>query len=66
MDLKDFHVIFIVCSILISAGFGVWALHNYGQPPTLALKVTAVASYAVAIALTVYCVAFIKKLKTNS
>ena len=54
MGIKYIHVILIVVSIALSLGFGVWTLnHNY--------TASGYCSFAVALALIVYCVQFIKK-----
>jgi len=56
MGIKYIHVVLIVASIFLSLGFGAWTLnHNY--------LLSALASFAVAIALVVYCFQFIKKMK---
>lgn len=65
MSIKDFHILFIFCSILLSIGFGVWALNNYGQPATLGLRLTALGSFSVAVLLTIYGVKFIKKVQAK-
>jgi hypothetical protein len=67
MSLKAFHLIFIVASILLVVGFGVWSLLNYlspdGRPRDLVL---AIASAVVTAALLVYERYFLKKLKNVS
>ena len=56
MGIKYIHVILIVISILLSLGFGFWALiHGYG--------LGGYGSFAVAFGLIVYCVQFIRKMK---
>jgi len=56
MDLKYIHVTLIVVSILLSLGFGLWALMHY-------YTASGVCSFAVAVGLIIYCVKFIKKMK---
>ncbi len=66
MSLKDFHIVFIIAAIILSIGFGVWALNNYGQPSTPALRATAAGSFTAAVALSIYCVSFIRKMKVKN
>ncbi|MDE2009718.1 MAG: hypothetical protein KGJ09_06525 [Candidatus Omnitrophica bacterium] len=57
MGIKNIHVLLIVISILLSVGFGFWAVfHNYA--------VWGYLSFIIAAVLIVYCVQFIKKMKT--
>lgn len=61
MSLKAVHIVFIVCSTLLAASFGVWAVERPGGGAGyLALGVI---SFAVAAGLVVYGVWFLKKLK---
>jgi len=56
MDIKYIHVVLIVVSIILSLGFGFWALiHDYG--------LLGYCSFAIAVGLIIYCVQFIKKMK---
>jgi len=67
MSLKAFHVVFIVASILLAAGFGVWSFLNYRSPRgTASDLVIAIASGVVALALVGYEIYFLKKLKNVS
>lgn len=61
MSLKAFHVAFVVCSVLLAVGFGVWALAREGGG-TLYLLL-GLLSFGIAIGLVVYGVWFLKKLK---
>jgi len=54
MSLRTFHIIFIVCSILVSIGFGYWAIRNLHHW-------TAVGSFALAVGLIFYEIKFLKK-----
>lgn len=66
MSLKAFHLVFIVASILLTVGFGVWSLMNYlGEGRTRDL-VLAIASAVVVLALICYERYFLKKLKNVS
>jgi hypothetical protein len=63
MSLKAFHVVFVTASILLSLGFGVWALNRYfteGGDLNLALGA---GSLVAAVGLGVYGRYFLKKLK---
>lgn len=62
MSLKDFHMVFIVASILLTFGFGFWALNNNGNPPTTGLRVTAAVSFTIGIGLVLYLMYFVRKL----
>ena len=67
MSLKAFHIVFIVASILLAVGFGVWCLLNYLSPEgKLRDLILAIASGVVVIALLVYERYFLKKLKNVS
>jgi hypothetical protein len=65
MSLKGFHLVFIIFSIILTIGFGMWALNNYGNPVTPGLRATAAGSFLAAIALTIYFVYFIRKLNVK-
>ena len=65
MSLKDFHLIFIIFSIVLTFGFGIWAIHNYGNPPTSGLRAAAAISFLLTLSLSVYCVYFIRKLSVK-
>lgn len=63
MSLKAFHVVFIAVSLLLTIGFGVWAVKAYlstGDATTLAMGV---GSFASTILLSVYGVWFLRKLR---
>lgn len=67
MSLKAFHLIFIVASILLVVGFGVWSFLNYLSPDGRTRDlVLAIASVVVAVSLLVYERYFLKKLKNIS
>ena len=66
MSLKAFHVVFVAASILLALGFGVWSLSNYfhgGQIPDL---VFGAGSLVTGLALIVYGIFVLKKLKNIS
>jgi hypothetical protein len=67
MSLKAFHLVFIVASILLVVGFGVWSLLNYLSPEGRVRDlILAIASALVVIALLCYERYFLKKLKNVS
>lgn len=63
MSLKAFHIVFIALSILLAIGFGVWEVLEYLESGSVAQLITALLSFVVAIALIVYGVRFLRKLK---
>lgn len=71
MSLKDFHVVFIIASAVLAFGFGFWAISSHGHsavtglPPTPGLRLTGGVSFVIALALSIYCVIFIRKLKAK-
>ena len=67
MSLKAFHVVFIVASILLSAGFAAWSLANYFSPAGLKSDLwIGIGSGTVALGLVGYGIYFLKKLKNVS
>ncbi|MES4792395.1 MAG: hypothetical protein C4321_04870 [Chloroflexota bacterium] len=63
MSLKAFHIVFIIFSVLLALGTGMWCLWVNlveGAPVFLA---GAIAAFAVAIALIVYAIWFYRKMK---
>jgi hypothetical protein len=58
MSLKAFHIVFIVISVALTAGFGVWALKTDPGYPGWGK-----ACLVVSVCLVVYGVAFLKKLQ---
>ena len=64
MSLKSFHIVFISASILLALGIGGWELNNYSSPGgTRGDLLSGAASLMAAVALAVYGVYFLKKLK---
>ena len=63
MSLKAFHLIFIACATLVTAGFGLWALGSGAGGGMTALGVV---SLVVAVALPVYGRWFLAKTKEVS
>lgn len=63
MSLKAFHIFFITISTILSVCFGLWAIRNYNHHQETLSLVIGYASLAGAVALLVYGVWFLKKLK---
>lgn len=59
MSLRAFHVFFISVAVLLCLGFGAWCLQRAGY------TVAGIGSFAVAIALIVYEVMFLRRFKTR-
>ena len=56
MGVKNIHVVLIAVSILLSFGFGLWLIaHSFTAWGCL--------SFAITVALLIYCVDFIRKMK---
>jgi hypothetical protein len=67
MSLKAFHLVFIVASILLAIGFGVWSFMNYSAPHGRTSDlVAAIVSAVVALALVGKEIYFLRKLKNVS
>ena len=66
MSLKAFHVVFIIASLVLSLGFGVWAIADYRESGSQANLWMGVASFLVAAAIIPYGVWFLRKLKKVS
>jgi hypothetical protein len=58
MNIKGFHIVFIICSTLLAFGFGMWCL-NEGGP----YRVPGVVSFFFGIMLIIYGFWFLRKLK---
>ena len=64
MSLKTFHIVFISASILLALGIGAWALQNFfSADGSRGDLFSGLASLATAVALGIYGVYFLKKLK---
>jgi len=63
MSLKIFHIIFISLSILLSFGFGVWSIRFSATENHGGYFWAGLISFVVSMALIVYGVNFIKKMK---
>jgi hypothetical protein len=63
MSLKAFHIVFIALSILLAVGFGIWVLISDSGMGSIADLAAALLSFAVAGALILYGVRFLRKFK---
>lgn len=63
MSLKSFHIIFVSVSILLTLGFGLWAVRDYQTAGDRTSLYMGIASFLVMVVLAVYGVWFLKKLK---
>lgn len=66
MSLKAFHLVFIVASIVLAFGFGVWLVVDFFQEGGILKLIFAVVSFGVGIGLIFYERYFLKKTKNVS
>ena len=66
MSLKAFHLVFIVASIVLAFGFGVWLVADFFHEGGMLRLVFAVVSFAAAVGLIFYERYFLKKTKNVS
>ena len=63
MGLKAFHIVFILASIALAVGFGLWAARDFAQSGSWVSLALGVSSFAGSAVLVVYGVWFLRKLK---
>jgi hypothetical protein len=63
VSLKTFHIFFIVVSIALCAGVGVWATQDFGRSGSWGYLALGVGSFVGSILLAYYGVWFLRKLK---
>lgn len=63
MSLKAFHIVFIVLSILLAVGFGIWEIVSYAETTNSSQLVMGLVSFAIAAGLIVYGIRFVRKLR---
>jgi len=63
MSLKNFHMIFILCSIILSAGFGYWAVVQFQHQSSPAYLLTGIGAFVSAAGLVIYEILFLRKFK---
>ena len=66
MSLKAFHLVFIVASIALAIGFGIWLANNYFSDGGVVNLIGAILSFAAAVGLVFYERYFLKKTKNVS
>jgi len=66
MSLKAFHIVFIVASIALAIGFGVWLAVNFFSEGGVLNLIFALVSFGVAVGLVFYERYFLKKTKNVS
>jgi hypothetical protein len=66
VSLKGFHIFFIVCSIVLVLGLGVWLYNGYASGQGAAALFYAGLAFAAAVGLTGYLVWFLRKMKKGS
>ncbi len=63
MSLKAFHIVFVVVSVLLSFGFGVWGIYTHLSVGNVTFLIMGIVSFVIGIALIIYGINFMKKLK---
>ena len=66
MSLKAFHILFIIFSILLAFGFGVWEIAGFSKSDDISQLVVGIISFLIGIGLVVYGIRFLRKLKNVS
>jgi flagellar biogenesis protein FliO len=66
MSLKAFHVFFVLVSVLCALGFGAWSVAEYARTGKGSSLGFAIGGFAAAVALVVYGLWFLRKLKNVS
>ena len=66
MSLKAFHIVFVIASILLAFGFGVWSYFDYRDQGATADLICAIGSTLAGIILVIYFKAVLRKLKNIS
>ena len=63
MSLKAFHVFFVAVCLILTLGFGVWAIRQYESAGDRTWLYLGIGSFAATVALAVYGAWFLKKIK---
>ena len=64
MSLKDFHVVFITASALLSLGFACWGFVQYQELHSHLYAGTGLLSFVATIGLVMYEIRFIRKMRS--
>lgn len=62
MSLKNFHLLFIILAVIITAGFGLWCFFTEAGSKVTGSWAMGLVSLAAAVGLVIYGVKFLKKL----
>jgi hypothetical protein len=65
MSLKNFHILFITISVILTVYFGSWAFSIYRATPAMTYLALGVASVMTGAALVVYEMAFVRKCRRD-
>ena len=63
MSLKAFHIFFIIVSILLAFGIGVWGVYYHLTFTAVGYLIMGIVSFVIGIVLIVYGINFMRKLK---
>jgi hypothetical protein len=63
MSLKAFHVVFVIASLLLTLGFGLWCIREYSDGGGRQMLFVAGMSFGATVVLAVYGIWFLRKLK---
>jgi hypothetical protein len=63
MSLKAFHLLFISLSVVLAVAFGLWSAELYAQGEPVSYLVTAIISFAGAVALGIYEARVVRKFR---
>ena len=63
MSLKAFHLLFVIASILLAVGLGLWSIREYHEFGGAGMLALGIASLLAGAAMTVYSRWFVRKLK---
>ena len=64
VSLKEFHIVFITASILLSLGFATWGFVQYNELHDMIYVGASLLSVMAAMGLVIYEIFFIRKIKT--
>ena len=63
MSLKQFHIVFIICSIICAAFFAYWSFAQYSRQESIFYLISGIIAAASVIGLCIYEISFIRKTK---